>query len=274
MGRRKESPSDSAQPNFVVTRHGEYVPTDEFEGPKLKIERAKRHIADFREAFSALSHSNIMRFEPYVDPETGDDSFKIWQSEPLPSDLRLTAADAIYNLRAALDQAACSCARLAGEPPDGTYFPHGSNKARFEISLREKCQKVPEPVRSAIAALEPYDGGNGYLLRVLHDLNIVDKHRDLIAVGVSLRKLTVTPGQGGLPTGTVWHRGEDKFEVTNPLVLKAHHDVKITLAVTFTDVKAIEGESVTQVLNQACDLVSRTVLIMEKAMVFYKISGL
>jgi hypothetical protein len=130
---------------------------------------------------------------------------------------------------------------LAGDSPKGTYFPHGSDEAAFKQSLSEKCKKVPEPIRAAIVALEPYHGGKSYLLRVLHDLNIVDKHRDLISVGAVLRKLTIVD-----------------------------QHLKLTFAVTFTDVEAIEGESVTQVLNQACELVSRTVTILQEAMVAYQ----
>ena len=203
MERGRELPSNQAQPSLVVTRHGEPVQADEFEGPKLKIARAKRHIADYRLAFKALGEANIIAATPEVDPETGNDLWKVRLTQPIPSDLRLTAADAIYNLRSALDQAVCSCVRLAGKSPKDTYFPHGVNKAGFEISLREKCEKVPEPVRAAIAGLEPYHGGSGYLLRVLHDLNIVDKHRDLIKVGVTLRKFSVSSGVGTSPKGPI-----------------------------------------------------------------------
>jgi hypothetical protein len=172
---------------------------DPFGGPKLKIERAKHHISDYRAAFKAFSNSNIIRFRPEAGPQAGY-GFKIWLAEPLPGDLRVTAADALYNLRAALDQSVCRCAVLAGKSPSGTYFPHGKDNAGFEISLGDKCKKVPEPVRRAIAALEPYYGGNGYLFRVLHDLNLVDKHTDLIAVGATLRRVTISPGTRQWPT--------------------------------------------------------------------------
>ena len=271
MERGRELPSNQAQPSLVVTRHGEPVQADEFEGPKLKIARAKRHIADYRLAFKALGEANIIAATPEVDPETGNDLWKVRLTQPIPSDLRLTAADAIYNLRSALDQAVCSCVRLAGKSPKDTYFPHGVNKAGFEISLREKCEKVPEPVRAAIAGLEPYHGGSGYLLRVLHDLNIVDKHRDLIKVGVTLRKFSVSSGVGTSPKGPIWICGENEFKVADGDVKHVDQHHKLTVAVSFTDVEAVEGESVTQVLNQACELVSRTVAVLDEAINEYLI---
>ena len=114
-----------------------------FESPKLKVERAKHHVRDYRAAFKAFSESNIIRVRPETDAQAGD-WFKIWLSEPMPSDLRLTAADALYNLRSALDQAVCCSAVLAHKSPDGTYFPHGKDKAGFEISLGQNARKFPD----------------------------------------------------------------------------------------------------------------------------------
>ena len=268
-GRRQKPRGQTSQPNLGVTHHGEHIESDLFEGPKLKIARAKHHIADYRSAFATLRDLNIVRIEPEIDPETRNTVLKVRLAQPMPGDLRLTAADALYNLRSALDQAVCSCVRLVGESPKDTYFPHGSDKARFEVQLREKCKKVPEPVRHAIAALEPYHGGNGYLLRVLHDLNLVDKHRDLIAVGATLRKVSIIPGKGTLPKGEIWLRGEEKFEIAEAGFSPVDQNVKVTMAVSFTDVEAVDGESVTQVLNQACELASRTIAILEEAMTDY-----
>jgi hypothetical protein len=184
----------------------------------------------------------------------------------MPSDLRLTAADALYNLRSALDQAVCCCAVMAQKKsPDGTYFPHGKDQAGFEISLRTKCKKVPEPVHAAIAALEPYYGGDGYLLRVLHDLNLVDKHTDLIMVGATLRRITISLGKGELPPREAWRRTENGFELI-PSATEVDKHVKVTMAVTFADIEAIQGESVTKILTQLCDLVVKAVEIIEAAM--------
>ena len=81
-----------------------------------------------------------------------------------------------------LIRAVSGCAVQAGYSGRDTYFPHGQDEAGFERSLRNNCNGVPEPVRKAIAALEPYYGGKSYLLRALHDLNIIDKHSELLEV--------------------------------------------------------------------------------------------
>lgn len=166
--------------------------SDPFASPRLKIERAKHHITDYRAAFKAMTESNIARTVSHLNPETGNTFYGVRVTEPPPSILRLTAADALYNLRSALDQGMCRCAILAGKSPKDTYFPHGIDKAGFEVSIGKNCKKVPEPIRIAIASLEPYYGGNGYLFRVMHDLNVVDKHMDLIEVAPALRRISIT----------------------------------------------------------------------------------
>jgi hypothetical protein len=199
----------------------------------------------------------------------------MWLSEPLPSELRLCAADALYNLRSALDQAVCCCAKLAGKSPKGTYFPHGENKAGFEASLRSKCNSVPEPIRNAIAALEPFHGGNGYLLRVLHDLNVIDKHTDLITIGVAVHRAEFWVGGGLVPTGEVWRRtADDKFErLPAGEVKDVGHQFRITVGITFADSEAIQGQSATRILTQLSDLVAGVVELVEVEMNRYLASG-
>jgi hypothetical protein len=147
--------------------------------------------------------------------------------------LRLTAADALYNLRSALDQAVCRSAVLAGKSPKQTYFPHGNDLAGFEAALASKCKKVPQSVRLTIASLEPYYRGKGYLFRTLHDLNLVDKHSDLIGLGMTVTQAEVRQGygfQGFEPEGQIWRRREDEFEALDapPPVLmmnEVHHQL-------------------------------------------------
>jgi len=184
----------------------------------------------------------------------------------LPGDLRLTAADAIYNLRSALDQAVCRCAVLAGTSPKETYFPHGSDLAGFEESIRTKCKKISGAVRDAIAALEPYHGGNGYLFRVLHDLNLVDKHTDLLAIGLAIPRAEMRQGKGLIPSGEIWRRTEDSFEpLPAGTINEVDHQFKVTIAVTFLGVEAVEGQSASRILAQLRDHAIQAVDVIEEA---------
>jgi hypothetical protein len=249
------------------------VTLDPFEGPRLKIEGARKHIANFRAAHKTLEGLDLIRTIPKIDPETRYLRTTHELTQPLPGELRLAAADALYNLRSALDQAACRCAVLAGRSPKDTYFPHGNDLAGFEAAMASKCKKVPEAVRSAIAALEPYHGGKGYLFRVLHDLNLVDKHSDLIGLGMTVTRAEVREGygfHGFKPEGEIWRRREDQFErlaAPPPVVMvnQLHHQFKVTLEVTFRDVQAIENQPAAHVLASLCDHVIQAIDVIERA---------
>lgn len=243
-----------------------------FEGPRLKVERAKRHIADYRAAFRALDGTDFVElylkpsYKPGIlaEPETkrGDYDIRLKRVTRLPSDLALTAADAIYNLRSALDQAASRCAEQAGETPDQTYFPHGLNEAGFQASLRKKCQEIPESVRDAITRLQPYYGGHGELIRALHDLNLVDKHTDLLLFTFAMEKMKFGPASGIRPF--VWNRGIDEAELAEHYITNADDKIKVTCTVAFSHIEILDRKPVTQVLNQLCDLVSRIIDILEE----------
>jgi hypothetical protein len=179
------------------------VPKPPFDGPKLKIERAKRHLADFRAVFRSLDNTDFVRYNLEPQAQGSGTDVVLAKEFDFPGDLTLVVGDALYNLRSALDQAASRCAVLAGKSPNRTYFPHGKDKAGFEDSLREKCRQVPVEVRKAIVAQEPYYGGKGFLLRALHDLNLVDKHTELLNYNVNLGALSIGPGHHGFASGHV-----------------------------------------------------------------------
>ena len=119
---------------------------DPFEGPILKIERAKRHITDCNAVINSWAkqlNAQAARIEGKPDPQTGRYAMG-WNMPDIDPEIRLTAADAIYNLRSALDQAMSCCAILANKAPDGTYFPHGKDKAGFEKSLARACRHLSQ----------------------------------------------------------------------------------------------------------------------------------
>lgn len=234
---------------------------DPFEGPKLKIERAERHIADYRAAFKVFAEANSDRLPAQLDPETGQPQLVFYGRE-FSGDMRLTAADALYNLRSALDQATCRCAALAGKSPKGTYFPHGADEAGFKESVREKCKKVPKPVRDAIAALQPYYGGDGALLRALHDLNLVDKHTELLSANTLVTKITLHKLPAPADRDGSEYAGK-RFAPDDEVT----HYVEVAAKVAFAGVELVGRESATQVLFQLRDAVTNTVAVIEAAMI-------
>ncbi len=100
--------------------------------------------------------------------------------------------DCIHNLRQALDHLAYRLAvTVSGvEPPPNEKscgFPIYGN-ALSDDHLRSKIgdpTRIPAEMRAALERAQPHAGGRAKLLAVLHDLDILDKHRfpPLVTVG-------------------------------------------------------------------------------------------
>jgi hypothetical protein len=137
--------------------------------------------------------------------------FKV--SETIQEQVPLTFGDAVHNLRSALDHLACDLVRLnGGNDDDRAYFPISiKSEMAFENKLKvgnnNKINDACSPVLNAIRALRPYwegspgmlenedearphpfsaerlDSGGNWGLAMLHELDIIDKHRLVIATG-------------------------------------------------------------------------------------------
>lgn len=233
-----------------------------FEGPYLKIERAKRHVADCNAAINEWARNVNIQGVPERNPETGEMLSNLTMPES-PPEIRLAAADAIYNMRSALDQAVSRCAILAGKSPKNTYFPRGKDLAGFEASLDAKCEEVPQPVRDVLTDLQPYYGGEGFLLQALHDLNLTDKHTDLIAHNMLVKEMTVASEKR--PGPSPWADPKDTL-VGDAAEFHTHHDIKLAITVAFAGVEPIKHQSVSEVLVQLLDVTTRVVQIIDRTM--------
>ena len=114
----------------------------------------------------------------------------------------LAVADAVHNMRCALDHAAYDLAKaslltrkLKRKPVRDTAFPllSAPNSGTFERQL----QDIPDPaVRKQIEDWQPYDKRNP--LWILAELNNVDKHEEL---KIFAALISATGDIGGLPPG-------------------------------------------------------------------------
>jgi hypothetical protein len=116
----------------------------------------------------------------------------------------LAVADAVHNMRCALDHAAYDLAKaslltrkLARKPARDTAFPllTSPNKGTFERQL----QDIPDAaVRALIDRLQPYDKRNP--LWILAELNNVDKHEELKIFPAMISVIGVLSGEPGSST--------------------------------------------------------------------------
>jgi hypothetical protein len=182
--------------------------SDPLVGPKLKIERAKNHIRDLHQAVRAFIES-----KPYVlfeqhHPHSTTKDIKVRQRLKLPPEIGLIAADAVHNLRVSLDRLVGRLAESNGAPDlAGVSFPFAGDAQTFQSrQCRGKISKLSTDAQRSICALKPYLGGNN-LLWSLNELDIIDKHRDVVAIGSTNAGIRATIGGETLvndgPIGTL-----------------------------------------------------------------------
>lgn len=247
------------------------------EGPRLKIERAKKHIRELDvevQRFLARDPYSITRQD---DSETGKKSAPIVNvREDPPPCVALLAGDAVHNLRSALDLLVWQLVLANGQTPgDHTTFP--ILKADSESGMDGKIKGVSAPARTAIKALKPYKGGNESLWS-LHRLDATDKHRLLLTTGLAWGSTAIVPDIPGLPAGAavpglmLQMNRETFFPLENGAELESaailldslaampvKMNVQFGFDVAFGEGGAVKGEPLVPTLVQLADYVGRVV---------------
>jgi hypothetical protein len=232
-------------------------------GCRAKIERAKKHIADFdRERLSFLDTN------PYViiakfNPESNTTQSIMGPLPILPDGLATIAGDAAQNLRTALDYVAAELARANGADPRKVYFPISESAEKYKAELDGKTKGISAEAVKVFDLIEPYGGGHGQMLWVLHTLNNADKHRLLVSVGSNIARtvqmtLSATPRMfsalvhaPGLQEGLVLGEVEGNTEPDN--------HIKFTFDIAFGEPEILEGEYVVPTLTYFAGMVETIV---------------
>jgi hypothetical protein len=93
---------------------------------------------------------------------------------------------------------------------------------------------------------------------------------ELLEVSPTLRSFAIGPPDiiGPPPEGVLrktWVRRDNVFEPVQSSTLQPDQSFKATMLITFADVKAIKGQSLTKILLELVELVTRTVDAIEIA---------
>jgi hypothetical protein len=158
---------------------------------RVKIKRAKKHLAELEEA--AGSYRDAYSQVPLPNQSIGT-SGGVPQFIRLPIihfDMLAIAGDVLHNLRSSLDHVVYNLALIANPNASEDIlrkveFPIGESLEKYETLRRRKIEGVIEPrTIKFIDGLKPYKGGNDVLWK-LHETNNIDKHRNLVRVGVDI----------------------------------------------------------------------------------------
>ncbi|MBU2092004.1 MAG: hypothetical protein KKB63_15705 [Alphaproteobacteria bacterium] len=106
-------------------------------------------------------------------------SFKT-PNTPVPNEISLVLGDALHNLRSALDIMLVECFKARKKGTSGVKFPFAEDAVKLDEIIKKSLNHGGEDICRLIRSMKPYKGGN-INLRGLHDLDISDKHKMLIA---------------------------------------------------------------------------------------------
>ncbi|HEY0940326.1 MAG TPA: hypothetical protein VGE08_09545 [Steroidobacter sp.] len=242
--------------------------TKMFKGPRLKIKRANKHIADLNDAINAFVQTDFYALSIEPDGNSGLNFLKFRQTQKTPCEFALIIGDAIHNLRSALDLTHCeTVTRVGGTVTDWTRFAFFKDRQELVSKLGKGVLKTAPDIVDFIAdVIEPYDTGNNPL-SALHALDITDKHLLLLPVfSVAairgdfkifsekaptpryMRNVTFGVGEGGV-LKILGMPG--KFDIEG--------DFQPSFDITFGQGQALEGEPIIPTLHQLAQLVSNIV---------------
>jgi hypothetical protein len=156
--------------------------------PHLKFNHARRHANKLHDDFSLWRSSlgEETRTEYSADRRVATFYASI-RNAPPTDEWSLTFGDAIHNFRSALDSLAWSLAHLDGNRPERRdeqriYFPLCQTLSAFEKEATTTLRSMPDFALQRLESVQPYHGGppESAISRILHELDIRDKHRSSI----------------------------------------------------------------------------------------------
>lgn len=170
------------------------MPIDLFGSSRRSIERARMHISDLKNEIDAYNTSS-----PYEISKKGygdKSQFVVkahFTNEP-PLILESIATDAIYNLRASLDQAIYAVAGHSNDIHDSDVklkkikFPIFNSQKKFETEIKKISEgsELLKRVCEKIIEYKPYldENEDQSLIFALHEASNVNKHRHLTRASI------------------------------------------------------------------------------------------
>jgi len=165
------------------------------DGCQMKLQRADKHLDELQGAVGAFLSRNPYELLTEHNDETGYWNFRVKVRDAPPLSLSAITGDVVHNLRSALDHLIWQLVSLGPCAPDQrAEFPIFKDEKHYLREAPKKMGGAPSAARTTIDRLQPYhrgDAAESHPLWMLHELDIIDKHRALhvtttVLVGSSL----------------------------------------------------------------------------------------
>jgi hypothetical protein len=249
--------------------------TSRFDHVWLKLDRAKQHVDDLDAAITAFYRSDPYHIITEDDPQTGRRTAKIGpRPDPIPAAVPLILGDAVHAIRVSLDYFMRTAVRV---PTDQTVFPvlrqsRVPTARELKTLVDGKVVGASKQLRQALYALQPHFGGHGEYIWLIHHLDLIDKHRLLVTVGIAyrsvildaaaeLRGLPELPWTKDLPVMPLGLRPAQRYPVqegtplftADPDFFAKQKDLKFAFNVAFGEPQVLVGEPVVPTLRRLLD---------------------
>jgi hypothetical protein len=181
------------------------------EGPKEKLYRAREHLRALRHEIDVFLYREPYGAAHEIDPENGDDIWRMEINSPPPMRLGVMVGDVVHNLRSCLDHLAWQLALMCtSSPRKTTEFPifrdarTGPCHKGFDPDGAKKIRDLPGDAQKIIQSVQPYHGLTplGDALWTLHRMAITDKHQIILAP-LATSGVTIIPIDHTAPSGSI-----------------------------------------------------------------------
>lgn len=150
----------------------------------LKIQRAEDHYATLNEL---LNKERPFGYFIETNFKSGQRATFAKRNEEVANKAAIIIGELIHSLRAALDHTYWACTEQfaqSNQEKRHIQFPIKDTEDKFKKFVTTGlCKRLPESFTSALASLRPYREDGNTNLCLVHDLDIVDKHKSLIPTG-------------------------------------------------------------------------------------------
>lgn len=217
---------------------------DRFVAARLKVERANKHIADLERIIAAMRDSYTSTIERYEPVRAQNIIYTFPDMPKLAPAMALIIGDALHNLRTAIDYAYVGAVeRHALYALDKrTKLPVGETRKDVEGLLhgREIDVRSPKLFDRVVSDIKPYTLGGNCLIKMLHDLDVSDKHLLLIPVtrAADARGIVVEDENGKIETidTSNFVTGDGPYSTCLPLKCTIKDKGKLSVDVVFGNV--------------------------------------
>ena len=212
------------------------------EGIDERFKRANENILNLDAEINRFLSEKGNREIVERDAKRIEEFKEFWKKQAIPSRFSVLVSEILHHYRSALDNLIWELLRQAGHTPARpsaiefpifTTRPGDANKLAL---FNRKIEGVGNTAQAIIESLQPYNAvsqwhGPHHALLVLHDMNRLDKHRELTVIGSMSRQ---TPEANLLMVSRVHKDPTTGYTTRTPVAYREMYvGMKLTALVSF-----------------------------------------